>query len=408
MNKKIALGLVGVMVMAGLTGCGSKNAYLMDITYSKYVKLCDYKNVEATKVIYDVTEDEIQDAIDEDMYEYVTYDEVTDRAAQEGDYANVTYTATIDGTEDENYSGEEEDIMIGEGYIFPEVEEALVGMNTGESKQVDATITEDYAYEDEDAGKKVTVDVTLNEISVENTPEYNDDFVKENTDYDSTADYEKAKKEELLKSKEDDYKYAAIQEIMQYLLDNSTFNGYPEDLYTQCEENYNNENEYSASMYGMELDEFEEMLGLDEETKKQDIETSVNSELIIGAIAQAEGITCSKKEIQQYAKDNYEDYGYDSADEFLKDYSDDEVGYQITYEKVTDFLYDHAKFTEMSEEDYNAQQEALYNDSEDAGDSEDETVTEDIEVEDDTESEATEGEDTQDTESVEEPDTSEE
>lgn len=73
---------------------------------------------------------------------------------------------------------------------------------------------------------------------------------------------------------------------MQYLLDNSKFNGYPDDLYTECEENYNNDNEYSASMYGMELSEFEEMLGLDEDTKKQDIINNVNSELIMGAIAQ--------------------------------------------------------------------------------------------------------------------------
>lgn len=400
MNRKIALGLVGVMMVAGLTGCGNKNAYLMDIKYSKYVKVCDYKNVEATKVIYDVTDEEVQEAVTEDMYEFVTYDEITDRAAQQGDYANVTYTATVDGAENENYSGEEEDIVIGEGYIFPEVEEALIGMNTGDNKQVDVTITDDYAYEDADTGKKAKIDITLNEISVENTPEYNDDFVKENTDYKSTADYEAAKKEELMQSKEEDYKYAAVQEIMQYLLDNSKFNGYPEELYIQCEDNYNNENEYSASMYGMEIDEFEEMLGLDAETKKQDIETSVNSELIIGAIAQAEGITCSKKEIQQFAKDNYEDYGYDSADEFLKDYSDDEVGYQITYEKVTDFLYDHAKFTEISEEDYNAQQEALYEDSED---SEDQDVTEDTEVDEDADAE-----DTENSETVEEADTSEE
>lgn len=400
MNRKIALGLVGVMMVAGLTGCGNKNAYLMDIKYSKYVKVCDYKNVEATKVIYDVTDEEVQEAITEDMYEFVTYDEITDRAAQQGDYANVTYTATVDGTENENYSGEEEDIVIGEGYIFPEVEDALIGMNTGDNKQVDVTITDDYAYEDADTGKKAKIDITLNEISVENTPEYNDDFVKENTDYKSTADYEAAKKEELMQSKEEDYKYAAVQEIMQYLLDNSKFNGYPEELYIQCEDNYNNENEYSAAMYGMEIDEFEEMLGLDDETKKQDIETSVNSELIIGAIAQAEGITCSKKEIQQFAKDNYEDYGYDSADEFLKDYSDDEVGYQITYEKVTDFLYDHAKFTEISEEDYNAQQEALYEDSEDL---EDQDVTDDTEVDEDADAE-----DTENSETVEEADTSEE
>ena len=89
---------------------------------------------------------------------------------------------------------------------------------------------------------------------------------------------------------------------MQYLLDNSKFNGYPDDLYTECEENYNNDNEYSASMYGMELSEFEEMLGLDEDTKKQDIINNVNSELIMGAIAQKEKIRKTAKIRKQHRK----------------------------------------------------------------------------------------------------------
>lgn len=364
MRKKIVLGLAAVMMVAGLTGCGNKNPYIENITYSDYVKLCDYKGVEASKVTYEVTEDEVQEAINEDLYEYVTYDEITDRAAQNGDCANITYTTMIDGEESENYSGEGEDIVIGEGYIFPEVEEALVDMNTGDKKKVDVEISDDYAYEEDDVGKKATVEIALNEISQENMPELNDDFVKENTDYKNKAEYEEAKRKELEQSKEDEYRSASVQEIMEFLLDNCEFNGYPDDLYKQCEENYNNENAYNAAMWDMELSEFEEALGLDEETKKQEIETSVNAELIIGAIAQAENITCSKKEIQQYIKDNYADYGYESEDEFLEDYSENDVGYQITYEKVTDFLYDNAKLTEMSEDEYYEQQEAFYDDSE--------------------------------------------
>ena len=288
MRKKIVLGLAAVMMVAGLTGCGNKNPYIENITYSDYVKLCDYKGVEASKVTYEVTEDEVQEAINEDLYEYVTYDEITDRAAQNGDCANITYTTMIDGEESENYSGEGEDIVIGEGYIFPEVEEALVDMNTGDKKKVDVEISDDYAYEEDDVGKKATVEIALNEISQENMPELNDDFVKENTDYKNKAEYEEAKRKELEQSKEDEYRSASVQEIMEFLLDNCEFNGYPDDLYKQCEENYNNENAYNAAMWDMELSEFEEALGLDEETKKQEIETSVNAELIIGAIAQAE------------------------------------------------------------------------------------------------------------------------
>ena len=350
--------------MAGITGCGQSNPYLKNISYSKYVDLCDYKGVEASKVTFEITDEEVQSAIDEEMYDYVTYDPITDRAAKEDDYANVTYKTTIDGKENENYSAQDEDVVIGEGYLFPEVEEELVGMKTGDNKKIDVEITEDYAYDDADIGKKATVDVTLNEISKEIVPEYNDDFVKENTEYKDKAEYEAAKKKELEESREEEYKSAAVQEIMQYLLDNSKFNGYPDDLYTECEENYNNDNEYSASMYGMELSEFEEMLGLDEDTKKQDIINNVNSELIMGAIAQKEKISCSKKEVDQFVKDNYATYGYESAEDFLKDYSEEEVGYQLTYQKVADFLYDNAKLTEISEDEYNEQQAQLYDDTE--------------------------------------------
>ena len=364
MKKIIALGMASVLIMAGITGCGQSNPYLKNISYSKYVDLCDYKGVEASKVTFEITDEEVQSAIDEKMYDYVTYDPITDRAAKEDDYANVTYKTTIDGKENENYSAQDEDVVIGEGYLFPEVEEELVGMKTGDNKKIDVEITEDYAYDDADIGKKATVDVTLNEISKEIVPEYNDDFVKENTEYKDKAEYEAAKKKELEESREEEYKSAAVQEIMQYLLDNSKFNGYPDDLYTECEENYNNDNEYSASMYGMELSEFEEMLGLDEDTKKQDIINNVNSELIMGAIAQKEKISCSKKEVDQFVKDNYATYGYESAEDFLKDYSEEEVGYQLTYQKVADFLYDNAKLTEISEDEYNEQQAQLYDDTE--------------------------------------------
>lgn len=364
MKKIIALGMASVLIMAGITGCGQSNPYLKNISYSKYVDLCDYKGVEASKVTFEITDEEVQSAIDEEMYDYVTYDPITDRAAKEDDYANVTYKTTIDGKENENYSAQDEDVVIGEGYLFPEVEEELVGMKTGDNKKIDVEITEDYAYDDADIGKKATVDVTLNEISKEIVPEYNDDFVKENTEYKDKAEYEAAKKKELEESREEEYKSAAVQEIMQYLLDNSKFNGYPDDLYTECEENYNNDNEYSASMYGMELSEFEEMLGLDEDTKKQDIINNVNSELIMGAIAQKEKISCSKKEVDQFVKDNYATYGYESAEDFLKDYSEEEVGYQLIYQKVADFLYDNAKLTEISEDEYNEQQAQLYDDTE--------------------------------------------
>lgn len=362
MRKQLALGIAGIMMVSALTACDNTSQYLMaDVTYADYVTLCDYKGVEATKVTYDVTDEEIQENIEDNMYEYATYDIVDDRGAAIGDYANIDYVTTIDEKENEDYSGAEEDIVLGEGYIYPEVESALVNMKAGESKTVEVELTEEYADEAQ-IGKKASVTVTLNEISEENLPEYNEEFIKENTDYKSIEEYEKSVKQELLDTKQEEYQYNAIEDIMGFLLDNSDFNGYPKDLYSKCEENYDSANEYNASMYGMEVEEFMEMFGIDEEGRIQEIENSVNRELIIGAIAQKEKLGCKKQEVEDYAANIYEDYGYESADELLEDFSAQEVGYEVIYDKVMDFLYENASLTEITEDEYLKEEEAMNGD----------------------------------------------
>ena len=385
MRKKIALGLAGVMMLASLSGCGtSSSEYLLDVKYSKYVDLCEYKGVEATNVVYEVTDEEIQEEIDMLMYDYATYDPVTDRGLEEGDYATIAYTTTVDGEELEDYTAEEEEILVGEGMLFPELEEALVGMETGEQKTVEVELTAEYVAEDY-VGKQASVDVTLNGITVENVPEYNLEFVQEELEYDTLEAYEESVKKDLEESKKEEYKYVAVEDILTYLVDNSKFDGYPEELYAQCEEYYNDSNESYASMFGMTLEEYMEMLGLDEATMKEEIEANVNYELVIGAIAQEENIDCTEEEIREYVNEIYEDYLYESADAFLEDYSLADIGYELIYQKVSDFLYENATLIDMSEEEYLEEMESYYEDDSEESD-------EDAESEEDVESEEVEEE----------------
>ncbi|MCM1158862.1 MAG: FKBP-type peptidyl-prolyl cis-trans isomerase [Bacteroidales bacterium] len=357
MKKKTALGIAGIMMVSVMSGCtGVSSKYLPDVDYAKYVKLCEYKGVEAQAVIYEVSDDEVDMGVEESMYEYATYTPITDRNAKEGDYADIDYEVKIDGKVEEDYSGENEEIVIGEEYLYPEMEKALVGMKTGESKTVEVELTEEFADE-EDVGKTASVKVTLNKISEENIPECNEAFVKEKTDYETMADYREAIKTGIAEEKEQEYKGGTISEIMDYLIEHSEFDGYPQELYEQCKENYDSNNEYYAAMYGMTLEGYEETFGLTEEIKEEEINYNVNYELVIGAIAEKEGIDCTETEIMDYVESIYELYGYESAEAFLTDYSEEEVGYQVVLEKVTEFLYENAKKAEISEEEYLEQME---------------------------------------------------
>lgn len=401
MRKRVGIMIAGACLAMSVTGCGGNN-----------VKLGEYKGIEGEKVVCEVSDEEVTEAVEEMMYDYVTYDTVTDRAAIEGDYVNVDYVITkLDGKpyapdaddseeeneeaddskeendeeaeeetaeeeeaddagEDDPYSGYGEDIVIGEEYIYPEVEQALIGMKTGDKKTVSAKLTDDYVDEDM-VGKTAEIEVTLNEISVENKPDYNDAFVKENLEYDTVAEYEAALKEQLLSDKEEEYKYETVSGIMQKIIDNSTFNGYDKKTYADCEEEYNSSNEQMAAMYGMELADYEELVGIDEDTKKEDILSMVHEHQVVEAIAKAENISVSDKDVNEFAEDNYKDYEYDSAEDFVKDYGMDYLKYYLLSEKVYDYIFDNSKLTEITEEEYNKKLEAEDGYEEDTDDGED-------------------------------------
>lgn len=370
MKRKLAFILTGIVVISSLAGCGKSSQqsssetkekseaseetiqYLPDINYSDYIKLCEYKGLEGQKVLVSVTEEEIQEEAENRMYDYATYDPITDRGIQDGDYVVLNYTATMDGKESADYSRDEEEVQIGEGFLYPELEKALEGMKTGESKTVEVKLTEDFAVSEEDVGKTLSVKVKAGAVTVENLPEYNDAFVKENTEYDSVKDYEAALEAELKASKEEEYKYGTVGDMMGSIVEMSEFNGYPDELYARCEENYNSSNESNAAMFGMEVSEYLELMGVDENAKKEEIEANVNYELVIGSIAKQEGLECTEQEVDEFVKANFEDYGYEDEAGFLEEYTKEEIGYEIIYSKVIDLLYENAKLTEVSEEEY--------------------------------------------------------
>lgn len=357
MKKKLLVVTSMLLVMAMCFGCGKKSSkYLLDIDYGEYVTVCDYKNIPATKVTYEITEDEIKQRVNEDLYAYVTYDPVTDRGAKMGDYVNIDYTGSIDGKQSADYSGEQQDFLLGEGYFFEKAEDQMEGMKTGETKDIEIQLDEMNAVNEDDVDKTLSLSVTLNEISVEHLPEYNADFVKENMGFDSIDKYEESVKQDLENSKEEQYKSSAIQEIMNYLYDNSVFNEYPQELYGQCEKDFNTLNQQYADQYEMDLDEYLDLYGIDADAKNDILVEEVNFRLIVGAIAQAEGIDCTDQEVEDFAEKNYESYGYETVEEFKNQYTEEQLGYEALYAKVTQFLYDNAKFTSITEEEYIQQQ----------------------------------------------------
>ena len=186
MKKQIgAVVLAGVMMLS-LTGCGSNEKAKK---YSKYVELGDYKGIEYTMDVAEVTDDQVNQQIDSFLDGLAETEEVTDRAVEDGDTVNIDFTGTKDGEEFEGGSSEGYDLVIGSGSFIDGFEDGLIGHEIGDEVSLDLTFPEEYPQNEDLAGQDVNFKVTINSISVKNTPELTDKVVADNTDYDNVEDY---------------------------------------------------------------------------------------------------------------------------------------------------------------------------------------------------------------------------
>ena len=93
MKKRVIAVLTAVLMTTSLAGCGSGKLSNDYVTVGKY-KALEVTEVAKSKVSDDSVEQEIQSRLEA----AATEQDVTDRAAQSGDWVNIDYTGTMDGT----------------------------------------------------------------------------------------------------------------------------------------------------------------------------------------------------------------------------------------------------------------------------------------------------------------------
>jgi trigger factor len=142
------------------------------------VKLGAYKGLKIPKDAVEVTDEEIGDRVERLRNEFSELNPVEGRAVQQGDFVLADFQATLDGQPIGELEAADYLFEVGGNQIFPEVEEQVVGMNSGETKSFPVAIGEDIPSE-ELAGKTVEFSLTLKEIKEKVLPELTDDWVAE-------------------------------------------------------------------------------------------------------------------------------------------------------------------------------------------------------------------------------------
>ncbi|ECV9715732.1 trigger factor [Campylobacter upsaliensis] len=125
-----------------------------------------------------VSKKEIDEKKNELLKRYATTEAIkTKRALKEGDYAKFDFEGFINGKAFDGGKAENYVLEIGSKQFIPGFEEAMIGMKSGEEKDISVTFPKEYGAANL-AGKDAIFKIKLHEIEELKLPELNEELLK--------------------------------------------------------------------------------------------------------------------------------------------------------------------------------------------------------------------------------------
>ncbi len=328
MKKIVSVSLTAVLavcMMIALTGCGGGEPY-EDYDLTEYITLPDYNSYEVEEPEVLIEDADIEEEIQSRLEEAATTEKVTEGTVEEGDSVTISFEGTLaDGSSVDGMSSDSYELTLGSGSMIDGFEEGLYGATIGETVTLDLQFPDPYNNNEELSGKDVTFEVTVLSKNVQNVPEFNEDFVKENSDYETVEEYRSSVASDLEEQEYNKQLSTIKEELYMKLVDETEVKKYPEkevdDYFDELDEYYR----YGAETSGYEdWDAFLESQDMTQEEYEEQIqlyaEEYVKQEMVIYLFAQVEGVEVTDEEYDQFLQDNLEAAGFESEDDF-KDYT---------------------------------------------------------------------------------------
>ncbi|HDX8222251.1 TPA: trigger factor [Staphylococcus aureus] len=324
------------------------------VTVEPEVKLGDYKGLEIEKQETELSDDELQEAIDHSLGHLAEMVVKEDGVVENGDTVNIDFSGSVDGEEFEGGQAEGYDLEIGSGSFIPGFEEQLEGMKVDEEKDVVVTFPEEY-HAEELAGKEATFKTKVNEIKFKEVPELTDEIANElDAEANTVDEYKENLRKRLAEQKATDAENVEKEEAITKATDNTTID-IPEAMVNTELDRMVSEFAQRIQQQGLDLQTYFQISGQDEtqlrEQMKDDAEQRVKTNLTLTAIAEAEKIEATDEDIDKELEKMSKQFNISVEDIKNTLGHTDIIKNDVRIQKVIDLLRDNAKFVEGTKED---------------------------------------------------------
>lgn len=375
-NRLLALALATAMVFS-ITACGkseskdnatkdtkTESSKSAEIEYDvdELVTLGDYKGIEVTvEGEYEYTDDGFDKYVEDTIAQAGIFaEDKSQKEIKEDSIVNVDYVGSQDGVAFDGGSAEDQTLDVAnnctagttQGFIDG-FTAGLVGHKVGEEVAYEVTFPKEYGNADL-AGQTVVFTFQVNYIAkpITSKKELTDDVVSEKFGYDTVDKYMDSLKESYQSKLESNLKNDTETAVLNAIINNSKVAEIPEDLLQARVDLIIAMQDRQYQAYGTTLKDYITSMGYDydEEIAKltENIKESTKTELILEAIAKAEGMKVDEKEYSDFVSNLYTQMGYKDETSFYDDYSVEGYGgekyFRLAYltEKAKDFCIENA------------------------------------------------------------------
>ena len=316
-------------------------------------ELPEYMGIEVSVPSTEVTDAEVDETLNK-YAETSARHEVVERASAKGDVVVVDFKTTVEGKPTAEYCGKAVGFMEGrEDYwvsleddrFIPELADGLVGVSAGESKDITATLKEDFPISDI-AGKEVVFHCTVKAVREKQVPAVTEELFATALPGKSMEEIRDIVRENLKHNKERSNDEAKADQISEKLADQLTF-ALPAELVERENENTVQRKMYAAIQAG-NYDAAKDMDALREEAKAE-TERNLRVYFALQEIAHREHISATDAEmldaIQNMARQARENNLKSFIRKLQRENRMTGIRLSIITSKVLDLLARNAKVT---------------------------------------------------------------
>ena len=311
------------------------------------VNVKKYKDLKVKKEKVEVTNEEVEHEIGHLLERYSDLSVKEDGAVENGNVAIIDFEGFKDEVAFEGGKGENYELEIGSNTFIPGFEEQIIGMKTGEEKDINVTFPEEY-HSEELKGQPVVFKVKVNEIKEKVTREFDkelfEDLAMEGVD--SKESLEKVVKENITAKKEYDAENKYVDDLLEAVSKNVEVD-IPEEMVEEEVDRLLHKFEEQMKMQGLTLDLYYQFTRTTEKDLRSQLEkeayTHVLYRLMLEEISKLEKVEISDTEAEEEANKLAEKYNM-KKEEFLAAFGGIEmIKYDLEMRKILDLLKEYNK-----------------------------------------------------------------